>query len=122
MTNWEKIKSLPVEEVIQKFKTLFETPLKQYIDYEAYLKSEDKELKHFLKADKFCKVQPCEAEILNVLGGNATEEQRAFYVITHSKEMPILEEKVYRFGYEYVRVADVERMQSVLIPKKDVII
>ena len=64
MNNFDKIKSLGSDEFWKEMVRLVKHNLSEYIDYTAWLESEDENLEHFLKSDEIIEVYPSEAELI----------------------------------------------------------
>ncbi len=64
MTNFDALKQLSPEEFWQKVQKLNKQNLSEYIDYVAWLKSEDTNLEHFICSNEVIEVYPSEAELI----------------------------------------------------------
>ena len=105
MNNLEKLKTLDAENFWNAVQKLNSSTVREYVDFIAYLNSEDDNLMHFLKSKGDCKVVPSEMEIINCLthGREITESEKRIYISQHTKKAVVLD-KMIRFGKTYLKV------------------
>ena len=63
MTNLEKLKLLDAEEFVKETVKLYQHPAKKYIDYTAYLNSEDENILHFVRHKGRCRMKEISADL-----------------------------------------------------------
>ena len=93
MNNLEKLKTLDAENFWNAVQKLDGSTFREYVDFIAYLNSEDDNLMHFLKSKGECKVVPSEMEIINCLthGREITESEKRIYISQHTKKAVVLD-------------------------------
>lgn len=90
MTNFERLtRAKSVEQFWSEVKELNEHKLSPYIDYPAFLKSEDPNLMHFVKAIGEAKLLPSETEM--IMNHCKSEADRLLYQQLHQRSVLILE-------------------------------
>ncbi len=123
MTNLENLKLLSAYDFWNEVTNLKRHVLHEYIDYPAYLESEDANLLDFVKHEGYCKVKPSEAELIvrcneaAAQGRAMTESEKSLYIAEHTKTMMILKRGIFRFGEPYVVVCDMENMSMMSVPE-----
>lgn len=113
MTNIERLHNMNAQELTTEFERYAQYPLREYLDMEKYMNGESTLFSDFLKTEGTCQVIPTEMEIMNVLGKDATETERDFYIKEHTKTLPVLEKHKSIFGNSYVVVAECGQKMSV---------
>ena len=102
------------EKFWEEVKKLNSNRLSQYIDYVAYLNSEDGKLEDFLKTDEMIEVFPSEAEIVSYhneknlkfsINERISDAEKAIYRLQHKKCLPFLGDTQI-LGMNYVIVAE----------------
>lgn len=118
MTNFDRLTQLnSVEQFWEEIEKMKSHKLAPYIDFVAYLKSEDSVIAHFIKAIGECKLLPSEAEM--VTNGCKTEADRETYRNLHQRSAYVLEEGM-MLGNPYYTVTDTEGTILWQVPAKNV--
>ena len=124
MTNFERLKELYPEEFWEKIQELNKHNLSKYINYVGWLRSEDKELEHFLQTDEVIEVYPSEAELVALQNEHdikfkskekLTDSEIEVYKQQHKKNYIYLG-KTKMFGEPYVTI--VRNGQIWKVPEK----
>jgi len=126
MTNLERLKALDAEKFWKEIEILETHHGKKYIDYIAYLNSEDNDIMHFVKHEGRCKIIPSEMEIINCCnaaaaqGRELTESEKEIYIATHSKHGLILK-RTEMFGTDYAIVLALAEEKLMKVPMQNII-
>ena len=108
MTNLEKLKLLDAEEFVKETVKLYQHPAKKYIDYTAYLDSEDENILHFVRHHGECKVIESEKVFANI-SEEKSENQKQAYLL----------ERVKRYGQDYAMVLTEGKVM--IVPESNII-
>ncbi len=120
MSNFDRLKQLDSKVFWESIESL-RNGLSKYIDYPAWLDSDDADLTHFLRSDEKILVYPSEAEIANfvnetkLINGSCSDLDIAYFKHQHKSEYSVLGHEVI-FGHDYVIVADLKTMSIKKIP------
>ena len=113
MTNIERLHHMNAQELASEFERYAKYQLREYLDMEKYMNGESTLFSDYLKTEGTCQVIPTEMEIVNVLGKDATETERDFYIKEHTRTLPVLEKRKSIFGNSYVVVAEAGQKMSI---------
>lgn len=122
MTNKERLCKLNSKDFYEQTKSILNNPLAQYIDYEGYFDSEDKDLSHFIKNISKCQLKPSEAEVQAAQNAGVKTDAQ-WYAQKAEKEYFLLDYcQVY--GSEYATLGYIEdnKMQIIKVPRSNVVI
>ncbi len=115
MSNLDKMKSMDNEELTSFIEKNMRSVFHKYIDYAAFLQSDDEDIMHFLIPKEQIILGPTQAELVSALGLAASDEEKARYIESHKKVMIKLED-CSMFGHPYVAVADMENKSYAKYP------
>lgn len=120
MSNLDKLKQLDSKAFWEQIVSL-RNGLSEYIDYPAWLDSDDADLTHFLKSNERIVVYPTEAEITSfvnetkLINGSCSDSDIEYYKDQHKMELFVLEHEII-YGRDYITVADLQTMSIKKIP------
>ena len=108
MSNQERIAKLPAKDFYKAMQDIVKHPFNKFLDIEAYLKSDNKNILDFLISKGEYSIMPTDAFIKAAKNeGTAITDE---WIKNHTKICPILEfTQIY--GQKYVTVADIKNLK-----------